>query len=132
MIRSDRALLIRDALSTAVALLVALATVASGAENRLAPPPGVPPSEATTGTCPSLVTYYLDDYELGGDRSMRLMGPLNVDGQRKPARVALWMERGRTGEVTVVMPSGEVREMTPLEFHGRWRSPCDLLGGRHP
>jgi hypothetical protein len=78
------------------------------------------------------MTYYLDDYDLGGDRRMRLMGPLSVDGQRKPARVALWMERGRAGEVTVVMPSGEVREMTPLEFHGRWRSPCALLGGRQP
>ena len=117
-------------LGAAVSLLVAWTATTHGAPSSLAPPPHAHPAETFTATCPSLVAYYLDDYALDGDRSVRLMGPLAVDGQRKPPRAALWMERGRAGEVTVVMPSGEVRGMTPLEFHGRWRSPCDLLGGR--
>jgi hypothetical protein len=129
--RGHRTLVI-GGIGVAAALLLASAAVAQGDVSLIAPPPGAQLEEAATGTCPSLVTYYLDDYALGGDKSMRLMGPLSIDGQRKPPRVALWMERGRAGEVTVVMPSGEVREMTPLEFHGRWRSPCDLLGGRQP
>lgn len=82
--------------------------------------------------CPGGDEYYLKDVDLDGDGlpEKRLMGRVGGAGQLQDPLVVMHMERGRTGEVSVWMKGGETRDMSALEFHGRFRSPCAFLGAR--
>lgn len=82
--------------------------------------------------CPGGDEYYLKDVDLDDDGlpEKRLMGRIGGAGQLQDPLAVMHMERGRTGEVSVRMKGGETREMSSLEFHGRFRSPCGFLGSR--
>lgn len=88
-----------------------------------------------TGSCQGLQAYYLDDWasDGGSTADIRLMGEVRGNGERGLARAALVMENGRTSMVIVRVRAGEeAEEITPMEFRGRWPSPCHLLGPRGP
>jgi hypothetical protein len=88
------------------------------------------PLASWVGSCESGHAYYVEVHP-GADKAHteRVLGEIRLDGSRAPARVRIHEFRGRAGKVDVFMPDGSTRQMTAVEFHGRWRSPCVLLGG---
>ena len=100
------------------------------------PLPGWQPLDQHTATCPSLDAYFLDDYDSDADgrADIRLMGRLRVDGTRDRAMVRMVMDNDqRMGSAVVQLRADDdLREMTSMEFFGRWRSPCHVLGPRGP
>jgi hypothetical protein len=88
------------------------------------------PLASWVGSCESGRVYYVE-VRPGTDRAHteRVMGEIRLDGSRAPARVVIHERRGRAGAVDVRMADGSTWQMTPVEFQGRWRSPCGLLSG---
>ena len=88
------------------------------------------PLASWVGSCESGRVYYVE-VRPGTDSAHtdRVMGEIRLDGSRAPARVVIHERRGRAGAVAVRMADGSTWKMTPVEFQGRWRSPCGLLSG---
>jgi hypothetical protein len=88
------------------------------------------PLASWVGSCESGRVYYVE-VRPGTDsaHTERVMGEIRLDGSRAPARVVIHERRGRAGAVDVRMADGSTWQMTPVEFQGRWRSPCGLLSG---
>lgn len=89
--------------------------------------------------CPaSRRTLYRDHVDLDGDGSVDLLRFGQITGKEKgPVLATLDMIRhaagsvGFAGSATAVI-DGETREMTLLEFRGRFPHPCNLIEGRGP
>jgi len=88
------------------------------------------PLASWVGSCESGRIYYVE-VRPGIDiaHTERVMGEIQLDGSRAPARVVIHERRGRAGAVDVRMADGSTWRMTPVEYQARWRSPCGLLSG---
>ena len=117
-----------------LALVSALIALQAWGADLIPAPPERYRIKTEINSCPgTLVQFFVDEYDLDGDgeTDAALFG--RIEGERRlPVIAQLDMDHGRfAGTVTVVV-NGKAQEMTVLEFHGRFRRPCDLFRSRTP